>query len=213
MKSSIKHIIAAGLLTISTGAFADAIVTATGDGWCADTYGCNNTNVNTYANIFAGDLGVGGIFHNWFAFNVPTGNISSATLSIWNEASNYNYNPSAVYNVHSTSAISFDGLVSGSVLGSITVGAATNGTSHFVDINLNSTGIAYLNASQGQQIVLGGGVTGSNVQLFGYTGGLPTATLAVTSAVPEPETYAMMLAGLGMLGFLARRKNAQKLDA
>jgi hypothetical protein len=26
------------------------------------------------------------------------------------------------------------------------------------------------------------------------------------SAVPEPETYAMMLAGLGLLGFVARRK-------
>lgn len=36
-------------------------------------------------------------------------------------------------------------------------------------------------------------------------------SVAVTTPVPEPETYAMMLAGLGMLGFLARRKNAQKL--
>ncbi|HZV67872.1 MAG TPA: FxDxF family PEP-CTERM protein, partial [Telluria sp.] len=25
--------------------------------------------------------------------------------------------------------------------------------------------------------------------------------------VPEPETYGMMLAGLGVLGFLARRRN------
>lgn len=28
----------------------------------------------------------------------------------------------------------------------------------------------------------------------------------VTSAVPEPETYAMLLAGLGLLGFAARRR-------
>jgi hypothetical protein len=30
-------------------------------------------------------------------------------------------------------------------------------------------------------------------------------------AVPEPETYAMMMAGLGMLGFTARRKKANHL--
>ena len=31
----------------------------------------------------------------------------------------------------------------------------------------------------------------------------------VTTAVPEPETYAMLLAGLGILGFAARRKKLQ----
>lgn len=30
-----------------------------------------------------------------------------------------------------------------------------------------------------------------------------------TSPVPEPETYGMLLAGLGMIGFVARRKNKQ----
>ena len=32
--------------------------------------------------------------------------------------------------------------------------------------------------------------------------------VSVTAAVPEPETYAMLLAGLGLLGFMARRKKA-----
>ncbi|MEN9866148.1 MAG: hypothetical protein RL748_1738 [Pseudomonadota bacterium] len=32
-----------------------------------------------------------------------------------------------------------------------------------------------------------------------------------TSAVPEPETYGMLLAGLGALAFVARRKQAKKL--
>lgn len=32
----------------------------------------------------------------------------------------------------------------------------------------------------------------------------------VASPVPEPETYAMMLAGLGMLGFAARRRKLQE---
>jgi hypothetical protein len=34
------------------------------------------------------------------------------------------------------------------------------------------------------------------------------ANFSVTAPVPEPETYALMLAGLGVLGFLARRRRA-----
>lgn len=30
--------------------------------------------------------------------------------------------------------------------------------------------------------------------------------LAVFAPIPEPETYAMMLAGLGLQGFIARRR-------
>jgi hypothetical protein len=39
----------------------------------------------------------------------------------------------------------------------------------------------------------------------GTSGGIYTGAISVT-AVPEPETYAMMLAGLAALGFLARRR-------
>lgn len=37
-------------------------------------------------------------------------------------------------------------------------------------------------------------------------GTLSIATPSMIAAVPEPEAYAMMLAGLGLLGFTARRK-------
>ena len=40
------------------------------------------------------------------------------------------------------------------------------------------------------------------------TSGLTNYAFRVT-AVPEPETYAMMLAGLGLLGFAARRRKAK----
>ena len=36
----------------------------------------------------------------------------------------------------------------------------------------------------------------------------PTAT--VTAPVPEPETYALLLAGVGVLGFVARRRKTRE---
>ena len=45
-----------------------------------------------------------------------------------------------------------------------------------------------------------------------YWHGFNVGTDAVAAPVPEPETYAMMLAGLGLLGVVARRRK-QKLNA
>ena len=46
-------------------------------------------------------------------------------------------------------------------------------------------------------------IVGTSVGAAAYSG-----TLSVTSAVPEPETYGMMLAGLGLMGFAARRRKS-----
>ncbi len=43
----------------------------------------------------------------------------------------------------------------------------------------------------------------------GTSGGLYNVTSTVTTPVPEPETYALMLAGLGVIGFVARRRRPQ----
>jgi len=47
----------------------------------------------------------------------------------------------------------------------------------------------------------------SEAVALGATGNTLVTSAAATAPVPEPETYAMFLAGLGLLGFTARRRN------
>jgi hypothetical protein len=52
-------------------------------------------------------------------------------------------------------------------------------------------------------VMVGGNLVSDTSASFGGA-----VMLAPTAPVPEPETYGMMLAGLGVLGFLARRRKA-----
>ena len=49
----------------------------------------------------------------------------------------------------------------------------------------------------------------NGISTFTLTSNGQLAYAAAVAAVPEPETYAMLLAGLGFMGFVARRKQAK----
>ena len=66
-------------------------------------------------------------------------------------------------------------------------------------------------------MMMGGGMmgavcmTGTSLAGYGAIGtmdGIPVSQ-TITAAVPEPETYAMMMAGLGLVGFMSRRRKAR----
>lgn len=49
----------------------------------------------------------------------------------------------------------------------------------------------------------------SSINGDGYSGAV-LDNVTLTAAVPEPETYAMLLGGLGLMGFMARRRSGKK---
>ncbi|MFM2057202.1 MAG: hypothetical protein RLY71_1587 [Pseudomonadota bacterium] len=85
-------------------------------------------------------------------------------------------------------------LVDGTVA-SFNLGALTD-----QDGNLTNTHFSFLNVAPGTY----------NLSVTGNSSGISALTSTTTvTAVPEPETYAMMLAGLGALGFVGRRRKAK----
>ena len=80
-----------------------------------------------------------------------------------------------------------------------------------VKVTFNATGLADLNAAAGKQFYIGGTFTGADpyvllpgpggltfANLFNGSGNVAGAQLSLTTSVPEPSTWAMLLAGSGL---------------
>lgn len=67
-----------------------------------------------------------------------------------------------------------------------------------------ATGFTFSNLAAGTYALNVLGFATGNAGGF-YAGGM----IATTAPVPEPETYALLLAGLGVVGFMAARRKAQ----
>jgi len=69
----------------------------------------------------------------------------------------------------------------------------------------NAVNFTYGPSAAGSYFLLVSGITS------GTAGGAYSGSISVT-AVPEPESYAMLLAGLGVMGAIAMRRNKAKKD-
>ena len=202
--------VVATLLLLASLASAGS-VSATGEGWCNQGGGCNNTSTSFITNTFAGNS-FGTYYNDFVALTLPSSHISSATISIWNDGEDFNLNSAAVYNLYAASSISYGGLATGPSLGSISVSAADTGISEYITITLNAAGLAALNAHLGSTFVFGGAVSGLipslETEIFGYTNGVPIAFLTYNTAAVTPEPASLLMLGSGLVGMasLLRRK-------
>lgn len=113
------------------------------------------------------------------------------------------------------SILSFNGVRNGDAITGL---VPLNSNPGFNYDNLFQTGVPKVNSNGILFNVTAGGVGDVNIYYqdgayHEYTySGIPggvldrTVNFQVTAAVPEPETYAMLLAGLGLVGAIARRR-------
>lgn len=145
-------------------------------------------------------------------------------------SSDSTYEATGVFNTSNTlnAASAYDILgITGSVLGagggSIT-GLVSNPSQPYPTTNygfiydnnfvLNNNGVLF---TVGSGSIWNLFTEGAGFRLYTYdaegsTGKVDQLGTMVSAPVPEPETYAMMLAGLGLMGYVARRRK-QKLSA
>lgn len=138
------------------------------------------------------------------SFAASTAGYKSLTIS-WDDKRSNTAANSEVFQ-YSTDGVNF------TTFGSVIKASNTNFAHHSVDLSSiagvnNDTSFAF-------RILAAYDTTGAYVGTVGNysTGGtirFDNVSITGVSAVPEPESYAMLLAGLGLMGALARRKAKQ----
>jgi hypothetical protein len=119
-----------------------------------------------------------------------------------------------VHNGAFTDTFTFTPVFSSSLVSAVltSIGFTSVTDINFTSVKLNGVSLNIVNglvdsASTLTQLNISGPlslvVSGTSGLNASYSG-----TINVTAAVPEPETYALMLGGLGLVGFAARRRKA-----
>lgn len=112
----------------------------------------------------------------------------------------------SVYNAP-TATITLDN-VSASLSFEYFVISGNRGTYEAFDAGMNSLGVFTVDATGGGD-VLGTHNFSGGVKYLAFSGNQGyTQVSGITFAVPEPETYAMLMAGLGIVASVARRRSA-----
>ena len=179
----------------------------------------SDPSVNNFNNLIVGTNGylVGGTGDEWHI----TGNFENHSLQnvLWNTAdASLFFDGSGIKNLYLAGAdhgLSLLGFADNFAFGSLHLasgaglnifdGNVTAGAAMYVEFLNLADGINQLSSIHSNYNINYDPTVSGNVYLLGKTYALDGSGFLM-AAVPEPETYAMLLAGLGILGFAARRR-------
>lgn len=143
--------------------------------------------------------------NDYFVFDIPVGYFDQATIQIWDPPKDPD---NGVFNLYEATSLTYPGLTAGPLLATISGDDIAAHADSFINIDINPTGVALLQAAQGQRFFFGGSYNGTAV--FYGQAGLAAPTMLVLTA-PEPETWVLLIGGFGLAGAAVRR--ARKVAA
>ena len=216
-----RSLVLCALIGIASNAFG-AIYNATDSGW----YDATGFHTPSNLNYFTGQLS-GGEYRSFFVFDFTAlTTATSATLTINNRGAGASTGAPFVLNLFpvttATATVTggggvpvFTDLGNGTVLGAFTVSTNTAGD---VVINLNASGISYLNGLAGGSGVLGMAFAFSGApdtadhwafanENFGqFTNSTIRLDVTEVGPVPEPAGVVTVLTGAALLALMRRRR-------
>jgi PEP-CTERM motif len=147
----------------------------------------------TYSNSFA-SASTGTTFYDDFIFTIPDGSANSVTTSI---------NLDSILGLTDLRARLYTG--STHQTGPVVPGTLIENWG--ATVNYSPTVSATTVVLNPVSLLAGTYTLQIKGTVAGLSGGSYAGVLNIANPVPEPETYAMLLAGLSLMGFMSRRKN------